>query len=192
MKPIKTMRSLLIISALFVLLTSCEEEDKTINNPAPDPENALMQLSTIYDGMRLHPDSVMTNNLGLDFHIDETVIVFSNFFFREDGDTSVFRGEPFLLTSSKPTNRIVRFPAGAYSGVYGLRMGLDSMASANVIVNGLPSDSELRDASVLRQDGLGIDHLIIRGRLLDPFSPPDSAGFIPLNYRVGLTEMSRT
>ena len=192
MKSPACMRKFLPLLLLGLIFTSCEEKDKTGENPAPDTKNAVTRLSLLYDGMGFHADSAITNNLGQKFFIENVALVFSNTYFREGSDTVAFRGEPFVLSSTKVNNAVLEIPPGGYSAYYAMRLGLDSAANADIAVNGIPADSELRDADVLRPDGNGIDHLIITGRVIDPTDPTDSTGNINLSYRIGTTELSRT
>ncbi len=184
------MRILLPLFLVLIIFTSCEEDDKTGDNPGPVAENTVMRLSLLYDGMKLPKDSIM-NNLGQIFFIEHVTLVFSDFYLREGPDTIVYRREPFVLSSTKTDNSIAIIPPGGYSGYYGLRLGLDSAASMDVALDGIPSDSELSDADVLRSTGDGIDHVIITGRVFDTSDPTDSVGNISLSYRLGTEALSR-
>lgn len=184
------MRILLPLFLVLIIFTSCGEDDKTGDNPGPVAENTVMRLSLVYDGEKLPTDSIM-NNLGQTFFIEDVTLVFSDFYFREGADTSVYRRESFVLSSSKTDNSVVIMPPGGYSGSYGLRFGLDSAASMDIALGGIPSDSELRDADVLRASGDGIDHAIITGRVFDTSDPTDSVGNISLSYRLGTEALNR-
>ncbi len=191
MKSFANMRGHLFLIAVLLFFTSCEEKDKTGSNPAPTENNAVMRLSLLYDGSKIPPDSVITNNLGHRFFIDHVILVFSDFNLLEGADTLVTGSDPFVLSSDMTDNAIVRIPTDGYSARYSLRIGLDSSASADIATNGIPSGSELKEVPVLRSTGDGIDHAIIEGRLFDPSDPTDTVGSIPLSYRLGTTELNR-
>ena len=191
MKALLNMRALISMFALMLILTSCEEKDKTQDNPAPTNDNVLMKFSLVYDGMGIPKDSAITNNLGQRFFIEHVTLVFSDFRLKDGPDTTAYYREPFVLSSSDPSNAIMEIPTGGYSVNYAIRFGIDSAATADIVVNGVSNDSELKDVPVLRSDANGIDHAIIEGRMFDPADPNDSIGNIQLSYRLGTTELSR-
>lgn len=177
----KKIFSLVLLSALF----ACEEKDLTVDNPAPSDKNILLATSFIYGDEGLNPDSVLTNDLGYRFFITEVQLVASHFFFVEGEDTVVERTEPFVVSMKQTDELILNMPPGGYSGYYGLKFGLDSLESATITPSKLDEDSDLKNADVFRNDKLGIDHVIIKGRLINPTDPMDSTGTINLNYRLG-------
>lgn len=177
---------------LLLFLFACKEKDLTTDNPGPPQENTLLATSFIYgDQGTIHPDSLLTNNLGYSFYITEVQVVLTDFFLREDQDTIITKDEPFIVSLKETDQYLVVLPPGGYSGYYGIRIGLDSVESVNIKPSKLPEGNELKNSDVFRNDGFGIDHLIIKGRLLDPLDPLDSVGKIPLEYRVGTYATSR-
>jgi hypothetical protein len=192
MNRINLMKFILSALVILVVLTSCEEKDKTGDNPAPPSENVVVRLSLLYDEMGFHADSAITNNLGQSFYIDDVSLVFSNVFIREGMDTVSFRGEPFVLATGMTNKGIITLEPGGYSASYSLLLGLDSAGSADIAINGIPADSDLRDVPVLRPDGNGIDHIVINGRVVDPTNPMDSTGTITMSYRIGTADLSRS
>lgn len=185
------MKLILPVLLVMFLLSSCEEKDKTGDNPAPPSENFIAKLSLLYDDMGFHADSAITNNLGQSFYIEDVTLVFSNLFLREGQDTAAFSAEPFVLATGKTNKGVITLPPGGYSVRYSLRLGLDSTGSADIAINGIPAGSDLREAGVLRPDGNGIDHIIINGRVIDPTNPLDTTGNIDMSYRIGTTDLSR-
>lgn len=170
----------LLIPALF----ACEEKDLTSENPAPSPNNINIQTSFIYDTLGLQLDSIYTNNFGYEFFFEEVSLVFSNFSFIEQGDTVLRLPEPFLISMENKESFIGRIPPGGYSGKYTLQLGLDS-AEGLGFNSAMADDKALKESSVFRKDGLGIDQVVLKGKLFDPTDPLDSVGSIPFEYRLG-------
>lgn len=191
MKAFVNMKNFLPLVMLLFIFSGCEEKSKTGENPAPPAENVIARLSVLYDGMGFHADSVITNNMGQEFFIDNVRMVMSNFFFKDGKDTIIFSSEPFLLTLGMPDQGVLVMPPGGYTAIYGVRFGLDSAGTADIVVNGISQDSDLYQSGVKRDDGMGIDHIIVTGRLIDPSNPLDTTGTIPLSYRIGLTDLSK-
>lgn len=191
MNQIDMLKSVLSPFLILLFLTSCEEKDKTSENPAPPSENVVTKLSLLYEDMRFHADSAITNNLGQSFFIDDVTLVFSNVLLRDGRDSVAFNGKPFVVSKSSPTKGVITLTPGGYSAAYSIRLGLDSAGSAEIAINGIAEDSDLGDASVLRPDGNGIDHIVIKGRIIDPTNPLDTTGNILMSYRIGTTSLSR-
>lgn len=181
--------ALLVLPLAF----ACEEKDLTPDNPAPDPENLFIGTSFVYGEEGINPDSMLTNDLGYNFFIEEVKLVLSDFYLvdQAEGDTIVNDSTAFSVSLEDPRQDMVVLGPGGYSVKYGLRLGLDSLHGALISPATVPPGSDLTDNDLYRKDGFGIDHVIIRGRLLDPFDPLDSIGKIPLEYRLGTYLTSR-
>lgn len=178
---------LLIVPAFF----ACKEKDLTTENPAKNKDNVNIQVAITYDTVGVQLDTIYTNNLGQRFYFTEMSFAFSDYTFSESGDTILREVEPFLITSDNKERLIARFEPGGYSGKYSLRLGLDSAHGLGYI-QALAQDEELKNSSVFRLDGNGINHIIFKGRLFDPLNPLDSIGKIPFDFRVGTTAYSRS
>ncbi len=184
----KKIFGLLLLSALF----SCEK-DLTEENPAPSEKNILLATSFIYGEQgSINPDSVFTNDLGYGFFITDIQLVVTKFFFVQKGDTIITREDPFIVDMKQTDELLVVMPPGGYSGYYGVTLGLDSAASADINPGSLDKDSELQNSDVLRKDNLGIDHVVIKGRLINPLDPLDSTGTLPFEYRLGTEATQKT
>ncbi len=187
------MRKLIFATlTLTALAWACKEQD--ISEPIPDTRNVELRATFSYGDTTFFLDSAITNQLGLTFFIEELELVGSDFFFVDaaSGDTLNEVGEPFALSPENPSTRIATFPPRqlGYSGSYGFRVGLDSLASDTLSPSNVREDSELTDNRFYRQKN-GIDHLVITGRLIDPNNPFDSTGTIPVEYRFGTFYTSR-
>lgn len=170
----------LLIPALF----ACEEKSLVEEDKVPDPNNISIQTSFVYDTLGLRLDSIYTNNLGQEFFFEEVQLVFSNYIFVESGDTVVSLPEPFLMDLKEPVKLIGVITPGGYSGKYGLQLGLDTTQGFGYN-SSLAKDEDLKNSSVFRKDGWGIDQVIMKGKLFDPADPLDSIGKIPFEYRLG-------
>lgn len=178
------MRKILLFALFVPVFFSCKEKDLSDNNPAPSTDNVVLQTSFIYGEDGIHYDSLYSNELGLQFYFSEVSVVFSNFVFTENSDTTLWLKEPALFSPSENQRLIGKLEPGGYAGKYSLRLGLDSLEGFN-FSSGMAEDEPLKNSSVFRQDKQGIDQLIIKGRLLDPMNIFDSIGTIPFEYRVG-------
>lgn len=170
----------LLIPALF----ACEEKSLVEEDKVPDPNNISIQTSFVLDTSGLRLDSIYRNNLGQEFFFEEVTLVLSNYIFTEAGDSVINLPEPFLMTIEEPVKLIGKITPGGYSGKYGLQLGLDS-AQGLGYTSGKAEDEDLKKSSVFRKDGLGIDQLVMKGKLFDPTDPLDSVGKIPFEYRIG-------
>lgn len=184
------MKNLLYL-ALFATLISCEEKDITDENPAPPDINTVMVTSFIYGTEGIHTDSVLTNDLGYSFFITDVQIVVNKFFFVEGADTVSERTEPFILTMTETDELLVKMEPRGYSGFYGVQFGFDSIASLFSSPLTLEAGNELINSDVFRNPGDGIDHFVLKGRLIDPTDPLDSVGQIPFEYRLGTYQNTR-
>ncbi len=182
----------ILILVLFSGLVACEEKDLTSENPAPEDKNTIMTTSFIYGNEGIHPDTALTNDLGYSFFITDIQIVVNKFFFVEEGDTVAKRTDPFILTMEETDQPLVKMLPGGYSGYYGVQFGLDSAESIGATPLSLPENNELRNSDVYRKGADGIDHFVIKGRLIDPNNPLDSIGTIPFEYRIGTYETTRS
>ena len=171
---------LLLVPVLF----ACEEKDLTSDNPAPSPNNISIQTSFVYDTAGLALDTIYTNNLGYRFFFEEISLVFSHFAFTEKDDTLIDLPEPFLISMENIESLIGVITPGGYSGKYSLRLGLDSADGLGYNAS-QATDEALKKSSVFRNDGLGIDQVVLRGKLFDPLDPLDSTGSIPFEFRLG-------
>lgn len=181
------MKKIFGLLALSTLLVSCEK-DLTTENPAPDDKNVLVATSFIYgEEGGIHPDSLLTNNLGYGFFITDIQLVITHFFFIENGDTvSERKDDPFIVSLEETDEYLVYMEPRGYSGYYGFTYGYDSIKSFTVNPTNLPAGNELRNNTDLFRDmQYGIDHVVITGKLLDPADPLDSIGNIPFQYRLG-------
>lgn len=181
----KKFLALLLITGLF----ACKEKDLTIENPALPDENIKLSFSFIYGDKGFNTDTLITNDIGLQFYIDEVKMLVSNLYFNNAGDTLTFQDTYGIFGYEQTEKLFVEFPAGNYTGQYSLTVGVDSLTS----ITGTPaSGSPLLDPDVKRLDGLGYDHFILKGRLLDPADPNDTIGKIPFEYRIGTWETNIT
>ncbi len=181
----------ILILALCSSLVACEEKDLTTDNPAPEDKNTLVATSFIYGDHGIHPDTALTNDLGYSFFITDIQVVVNEFFFVESGDTIARRTEPFIINMTETDQPLVKLAPGGYSGYYGFQFGLDSANSVGATPITLPEGNELRNSDVYRKGADGIDHFVIKGRLIDPDNPLDSVGTIPFEYRIGTYATTR-
>lgn len=181
------MRKYLLVF-LLPLAFACEEKDKSVDNPAPNPENVFIGASFVYGDEGIKKDSVIINDLGYNFFIDEVKIVCSDFFMTDvsaGNDTIVTDSSAFVISMEEPQQDMVVLTPGGYSVRYGMRLGLDSLHGALMTQQQAEAGSDMDDPDLYRSDMFGIDHVIIRGRLFDPTDPQDTVGKIPLEYRLG-------
>lgn len=185
---------LFLTLTLPLLISSCKEKDLTGDNPAPDPENIILETSILYNGDGFNKDSVIINDLGYQFYITSVELVMSDFYFYDinTDDTVVESLSPFIVSNTEPEQKLVVMKSGGYSGYYGLRLGLDSISSVMTNPATISDKSDLQNSDVFRSDNNGVDQVIIKGRMLDPDDPTDSIGNIPLEYRLGTYLLSRT
>jgi hypothetical protein len=181
----------IFILALISTLVACEEKDLSNDNPAPEDKNTLLATSFIYGDEGIHSDTALTNNLGYSFFITKVQIVVNKFIFVENSDTIIRRVEPFIITMKETDQKLVQMEPGGYSGFYGLQFGLDSIESIGASPLTLPEDNELRTSDVFRKNFDGIDHFVVKGRLMDPNKPQDTIGTIPFEYRLGTFRTNR-
>jgi hypothetical protein len=174
------MKKLLPILAIGVLLFSCKEKDLTPNNPPLPKENVVLSASYIYGDFPFKLDSMITNDIGQSFFVDEFKLYLSDFFFVNFQDTLLYDSIFPVYTFSDNSHRIARLPSGGYSGFYGARLGLDSANSASYDPSLLPPWAD-------RADTNGFDHMVIKGRLIDAtaIDPIDTVGTIPFEIRLG-------
>ncbi len=177
--------------SLLLALVGCKESDLTKENPEPDPSNVVVATSFIYGDEGIMKDSIRMNSLGQRYIIEDIKMVWSELYFSYKGDTVIYDDRSVITTLSEPIAPAMTMPPGGYSGNFGLTFGVDSLASWNLIQPSKTGVEELVSNGLYRNDGFGVNQLVITGRLFDPTNVDDSTGTIPLSYNIGTYFIAR-
>lgn len=182
-------KALLIFGVLFSSLTACKEDSLVEDNPNPPAENIELNLLLYYGEEPLKMDSIYTNSTGAQFSLDTVSMLVGDisFYDRNLNETVDTARNYVLLSSYMPTALTGQLPAMGYYGNFSLILGADSTRYAK----DLNSVLEI-DPSYVRKDLRGFNFFNIKGRYLDPASPPDEQKLLPLEYTLGTYRLTDT
>jgi hypothetical protein len=186
------MKKLLSLALLMSLFIACEDPDLTEDNPPLPKENVNIGVSFLYGSSGLAQDSIYTNAEGNQFFITDVKFVLSDFFVLSQGDSFKTEEVNYALYSfANSQNLVSKLPDGGYSGHYGFTLGIDSVLNWTIDPTTLASTSALTDPDVARNDGLGYNAVIIKGRAFDPTDPNDSLGSVSFEFQLGSLFLNR-
>ncbi len=186
-------KRLIILFLLTFSIASCKEDDLSGENPALGSENVIVATSFLYNNEIFHKDSVITNSLGNRFFIEEIKILVGSFYLVNNGLDTIKADNPFMVSRSSTDAKPMRLNPGGYSARPVVQIGLDSLQSVEARTSNQDEDSPLRDPDISRVPGLagiGYNHLVITGRVIDEANPDDSTGTIPMHLQVGTEELA--
>ncbi|GEM_PF-1042367 len=181
------MKKLALLAFVVISIVACKEKDLTNDNPALPEENLQLKTSFLYGDKGIYEDSVLVNNKGNRFFITDIKFLLNNLYFihtnKPERDSVLWDTGYYAISTDALTKFVAILEPGGYSGHYGFKIGLDSVAWANRPTN--PRGDALTDADLIRNDGFGYNALVIKGRAIDPADPLDTAGNIPFEYNIG-------
>jgi hypothetical protein len=186
----------LSIFLIFVLgFSACKEDDLTINNPVLPRENVRLTSSFIYHDASFSYDSLFIDGAGNQFYIDELKVMVGNFYLVQSTGDTIFADKRLTMTPEDADKLAMRLTPGGYTAYAGASIGLDSAGAADAILSSPDADDPINDPDFKRTPNSGapgFNHLVIKGRILDPSNPDDSIGTIPFSYQVGTEELVRS
>lgn len=179
----------LLTGLLYLGLTSCKEDSLLDENPSPPSDNIELNFLPYYGEDPLKMDSIYTNSVGSSFMIDTVSLLISDISFEDRNlNETIDTAKNFVLLSTyKPSVLTGKMPAMGYYGNFQLIAGLDSLGTINNFNKVLEIGPEW-----LRKDPFGIDFFKIKGRYLDPASPPGDSAMLPMEYTIGTYMLSDT
>jgi hypothetical protein len=182
----------IIISCLFLSFTSCKEDSLAEDNPAPSGDNLELNFVPFWGQFAFNFDSMYTNIAGDKFMLDTVSMLIGNVSFYDlNKEYYVDSANNYVKLSNYKTQVVSgNLPADGYYGFFQLVVGTDSLSAANDI-----QEIAAVDPSFIRDDEFGVNFFRIKGRLLDPASPPDDSVFIDIEYTLGsylLTDTARS
>lgn len=186
------MKKLLALTLLSALVVSCKEKDLSEDNPPLSKNNVQLVSTYLLDGDGINRDSMYTNNVGNRFFIESVKLLAGQVYIIDGGIDSIPSGESYAYSMENTDNNVIKLSAGGYSAFCSVQIGLDSLETQEALVSAKDEDSPFNDLDIKRSPGLaglGYNHLIIKGRVIDSGNPDDSTGTIPLSFKIGTYEL---
>lgn len=189
-------KNILFFCFAIIFLSSCKEKDLSEKNPPLSQKNVLIAATFLYDGGNLPLDTMLVDGAGNQFFISDIKVLLNNIYFVNFFKDTIGVKERFLFTRENTDHLITRLEPNGYSAYIVSDIGMDSTSAANArIEGGMSDDDPLSDSDIKRTfdaSGFGYNHLIIKGRVIDPANPLDTIGTIPFSYKIGTNELVKT
>lgn len=167
----RTTNTLLLLSLTIILvLGGCR---KSILNDddaeANTNNNVRLRIYPYVDQYLYHPDSLYFLG-GANVKIEDIMILHSNFFFVNNGDTLPKNPSAIWRMSSGGDVFLAYLPPASYTGFYRYLVGLDSVTDGSPPAS-QPAGSPLSSGELYRGTNKGYDYVVISGKIQDPNTP---------------------
>ena len=173
-------KHILLGSLVLLAFTACKEVE-TVGNGPLDNRNMVLNVYYSYDTLFVNPNTMITNNVGARFFIQDVRMVVWNFNVVGQNDTTDSQDAYAVSTLSNPSVKVARFEPGTYQGFYGFTCGVDD--TVNLIG---PSQFEeghpLAGNSLWNGPAIGYSFLTISGVAAGPTVPDTIAPATPFKF----------
>ena len=183
-------KHVLIFSLLLVAAMGCKEVE-TVGNGPLDNRNMVLNFIYTYDTLFINPGTLIENNVGARFYIQDVQFVVWNFSVIGQSDTTTSPDSYAVSTLSKPSVKVARFDPGTYQGFYGFTCGVDdtvNLVGPNQFEEGHP----LYGNSLWNGPGIGYSFLTISGLAAGPSVPDTIAPATPFKFVIATPALKST